>query len=193
MTTTLLRRVERLEIVIPPPPLPPSDSPEWEMERWWSAAPAAVRHYIGTIDAEVGAAGFLPPYDAIKGAAALAWEQAHHPHMRGVYRLIERHAAAGASAALGEVQHAILSGSFARLHAHYREHLPSGGVPHTWIEATWRNGFGRSNLHGYHHADTDKGGSSWVQIWRASGTTAPEVRALMGFGAAELALLAADE
>lgn len=187
MSATLTRRIGQLEAAIPPPP---DDRDAFDAQRWWDAAPDAVRRYCDAADALAESAG-LDPLDGDEPGLG-GWYRAHHPHLATILATVERFAAKGEPCPLGAAHHAVLADSFARLHAHYRAHLPSGGIPHTWIDATWLHGFGVGDRRGWPQAHEDRSGRTWVALWRASGTTDPDTRARMGLGGPELALLNAD-
>ncbi len=189
MTTTLLRRVERLEVVIPPPPPPATD----DDGAWWDGLPAAVVRYVLAL-AEECAAHELDPNSPAGGA----WIHARHPLLSRILTIAHERHRLGDAPPLTEYQRHMLHRAWQILHRQAADiRLAAGGAknhPESADRAAWTRLLGTDDAAGV-RAGAIYGARSgaFSAQWQASGTTDPETLMLVGFHAAELALLGAEE
>ena len=196
MTATLSRRVAKLEAAQPPPP--PDDGDD--DGEWWRGAPEPVLRYLLALCQ--GAAGdpAVPAGDPAALAAAL---HARHPALSDVMAFVGRHRRPDEPYTLRQLQREVLTAAMMRLSFHIVRTTPGVGHGPDADERTSRRlldveyrriGQRPDPAHPTGSACYyDRSGETFVRQWRATGTRDPETLAVLGFGAPELALLAADE
>ena len=189
MTATLERRLTRLEDAPPPPPPPSPDDDGW----WWDTLPDAVARYLVALVEECAAAGRDP--DTTDGGA---WINARHPLLRWVLGVADERQRLGTIPPLIEYQRDLLHRAWWLLRCRAAAaRLAAGGAKnHPAIDAN--TAWGRL-VGGDWQAERAAGAVYGTQpgrfgaIWRERGTRDPDTLALVGFHAAELALLGAVE
>jgi hypothetical protein len=183
--TTRLRILEQRILPAEPAPIDTGAT-------WLEAAPPAVLDYYVAVAADVERTGQVDPDDANDRAHAA------HPLLKGVAVAVELEALRGAPVDLRRVQWELLADASCRLG--FAVAAERGKLHDTETDRQCRQ-----RLYGFpgdwssegarrvREAYGDRTGAAWAALWRECGTSDPDVLALAGLHAAELALLAADE
>jgi hypothetical protein len=165
----------------------------WNADAWRDAAPTAVTAYYEAIVDEV-----YPDWRERDGSDEVN-DRAHaaHPLLSQVTEAVQIEVAHhGQPVHLRRVQWRLLSDATYRLKAVVARERGRLYDPETSWQ-TWRRMYNGGPLGEIAtiagKAWNDRSGETWVRVWRECGTSDPDVLALAGLHAAELALLAADE
>ena len=160
---SLATRLARLEAALPPKP------PEPDVDAWLATVPPAV---LAFLEARIGAP--TPISERIWATLGDTIDSGHAPSLRMVQWEV-----------LAEAWHRVCDAVMVERGNRYD--------PETCRQARERLYGADPGLSRFHAAWADRGGDTWVRLWRERHTTDPATLAFAGLGAAELALLDADE
>ncbi len=184
MVGSLTRRIARIEATLPRPTPPPRP--------WWEEAPPALLAYLATLPTELFDDPALRPRPVAGRPDLLAYSRMLRPSCAGLAVLdgLQAELCSPGPLLLPAIQRTLLSYGWHTLLDAHKAALPPGTPASRAIAASWERMHG-APWSGYRYFD-DLSGRSWLALWRASGTRDPETLALMEFGPAELAPLAAE-